>query len=159
MRKILFIVIVIFVSSCNSKIDDAPHEINFDRDICYVCKMGLVDQRYTAQLVNKYGEAIWFDDIGCLVRLMKDEEWAEINKDPVKMYVGECESGKWLDAEKSFYRYGDATPMGFGYGALDQANDSTFTFTEAVTRIQEGKSLREEFMKKMKEKKKGMHSQ
>ena len=156
----LFIAIVLVISiSCNSEVDYSPREINFNRDICCVCKMGLVDQRYTAQLINNWGEVIWFDDIGCLAELMEDDEWNQISKDSIKIFIGHCETGKWLDAEKTFFRYGDTTPMGFGYGALNRANDSTYTYKETIKRIHEGKSLVDEFLKKMEDKRKEQENQ
>ena len=149
-KSVLLIILSVFfiLASCGKKKDFSPREINFDRDVCYVCKMGLADQRYSAQLILPDGETLWFDDLGCLVELMDSPEWKDIKGDSGKIYIGDVETGKWIDATKAYYRFGDHTPMGYGYAALSAPNDSTYTFRETLERIRKGLTNREAFLKK-----------
>ncbi len=151
MKRKLIPLFLVFLFACSSGPDYSPRKINFDRDVCAMCKMGLTDQKYSVQAINNYGEVLWFDDIGCLVEMMKTDKWKNFAKDSVKIWIGDAETGKWIDATKAYYRFGDRTPMGYGYGALENKTaDSLFTFDETVKRIEEGETMREEFLKEHK---------
>jgi copper chaperone NosL len=76
------------------------------------------EPRTAAQLVTPEGERLYFDDVGCLV-------------DHVSRHAPELahawvkdERGQWIDALRTHYHGGEATPMGYGFvadatGALD----------------------------------------
>ena len=136
--------------ACNQKTDYSPRKINFDRDDCVVCRMGLTDQKYSAQAINRFGEVFWYDDLGCLVEHTKMKEWKTWGGDSAKIYIGNCETGKWIDARKAWYRFGDKTPMGYGYGALEEKTDSLFDFKTTVKKILNGETAREKFLKEYK---------
>lgn len=156
MKKLILVSIIFWAFACNNKPDQTAREINYDRDVCVNCLMGITDQKYTAQAVNEYGEVIWFDDLGCLVEYEKSKAWKRWGGDKAKVWIGDCETGEWLDVHKAFYRFGDRTPMGYGYGALkSNSADSLFDYPTTVKRIVEGKTMREDFIKS---KKMMMHS-
>ena len=46
MKKILAVALLFVVFACNHTVDQSPREINWDRDICVNCLMGLADQKY-----------------------------------------------------------------------------------------------------------------
>jgi len=150
MKKIFVLMIVMLGFACSSEPDQSPREINWDRDVCAQCLMGLADQKYSVQAINKYEDVIWFDDIGCLVEYMKGDDWKRFNGETAKIWIGDCETGEWIDATKAWYRFGDTTPMGYGYGALKEKRDSTYDFQTMTKRIEEGKTMREDFIKKHK---------
>jgi copper chaperone NosL len=154
MKKIIALIVFLSVfSSCKREVDFSPRDINFDRDVCYICLMGLTDQRYNAQAINEYGEVHWYDDIGCLAEEMRSvSSWNEWKGSKVKFYVGDASKGNdpsnWIDAEAAYYDYGKHTPMGYGYSAyLEKPEaDSIYTFNEVIKRINEGKTMREAFI-------------
>ena len=152
---LLLTMVMYFFISCGDKTDMSPREINFDRDVCYVCKMGLTDKKYNLQAINQYGEVRWYDDLGCLVEDMDDSGWEKWKGDTVQIWIGDAKTGEWIDAKKAWYEYGHRTPMGYGYGALkEKASDTLYDFNTAIQRIRDGKSMREAFIK---EKKMSMH--
>ncbi|MEN8139204.1 MAG: nitrous oxide reductase accessory protein NosL [Bacteroidota bacterium] len=154
MKKISFVIVLIgFMTSCKQQTDFKPRDINFDRDVCHICLMGLTDQRYNAQSINEYGEVHWYDDIGCLVEEMRDSStWNQWKGDKVKFWIGDAGKGNdpsnWIDAESAYYDFGKHTPMGYGYSAYAEKPDadSIFTFNEVIQRINEGKTMREGFI-------------
>ncbi len=158
MKKSLYLFgILLILSACNKQTDFSPRAINFDRDACYVCRMGLTDQRFNVQAINEFGEVRWYDDIGCLAEDLRDTaQWNQWKGNKVKFWIGDAskenEANNWIDAEKAFYDYGTDTPMGYGYAAYANkpATDSIYTFTEVLKRIGEGKTMRESFIKKKK---------
>lgn len=147
MKKLLAISVLIITFGCQPTVDQSPREINLDRDVCVNCLMGLTEQKYSVQSINHYGDVLWFDDLGCLIQYMGTDDWTKYDGSTAKMWIGDCETGEWLDAEKAWYRFGDRTPMGYGYGALKTKNDSTFDFKTTVKRIHDGLTKRDEFMK------------
>jgi len=153
MKKIIFIgIITLFAMACNHETDYSPREVNYDRDVCAQCLMGIADQPWAVQAINSYGEVLWFDDIGCLHEYMKGDGWKKFTENKkVQIWVGDSgHKGKWLDATKAYYHFGDHTPMGYGYSAVETPNDSTFTFDQTMKRIDEGKTMRESFLKEHK---------
>jgi len=150
MKKLLIIPILLLAFACNHEIDQGPREINWDRDICVNCLMGMADQNYSVQSVNQYEEVIWFDDLGCLVEYMKSPDWEKFGGEAAVSWIGDCETGEWIKVEKAWYRYGDRTPMGYGYGALKHKADSTYDFNTTVQRINDGITMRKAFIEEKK---------
>lgn len=156
MKNILIVFSIIsFFTSCRQEANFEPHAINFDRDVCFVCKMGLTDQRFAVQAINEYGEVRWYDDLGCLAENLRDEEqWNKWKGSLVKYWIGDAgmanEPSNWINAETAFYDYGIHTPMGYGYAAhaLKPKSNQVFTFEETIKRIDEGKTMRENFIQK-----------
>ncbi|GAB1403407.1 hypothetical protein MASR1M74_05850 [Lentimicrobium sp.] len=138
----------LMIVSCSRKADFTPREINFDRDICINCLMGLADQKFSAQSINNRNEVIWFDDLGCLVAYMKTPDWETFGGDEVVSYIGDAATGEWVKVEDAWYVYGTDTPMGYGYAAYREKNDSAFDFKTTVERINQGITMREDFLKK-----------
>lgn len=148
MKKCIAVILIGMLAACAGDADYSPREINWDRDVCINCLMGLAEQEYSAQAINSRSKVIWFDDIGCLVEYMKTDDWKRFKGDgEVKMYVGDCENGGWIDVEKAWFRFGDRTPMGYGYGALSTKEENTWNFEATAKRIGQGFTKREEFLK------------
>jgi hypothetical protein len=110
--------------------------------------MGLADPKYDVQAINQHGEVRWYDDLGCLVEDMREGDFNQWKGQPYKIWIGDADTGKWIDAEKAWYRFGDRTPMGYGYGAVKNKTDKAiYDFNTVVKRINEGKTKRAEFIK------------
>ncbi len=154
MKNLTFLFgIILLFSSCKQTTTYEARDINFDRDVCHVCLMGLTDQRYNAQSVNEFGEVHWYDDIGCLAEEMRDTNtWNNWKGNKVKYWIGDASKGNdpsnWIDAEIAFYDYGKHTPMGYGYSAYAEKPEveNIYTFNKVLVRINEGKTMRENFI-------------
>jgi len=154
MKKIIVaLAFVSLLSSCKQEQNYNARDINFDRDVCFVCLMGLTDQRYNAQSINEYGEVHWYDDIGCLAEEMRDTaNWNQWKGNKVKFWIGDASKGNdisnWIDAETAYYDYGKHTPMGYGYSAYFEKpqTDSIYTFEDVILRINKGLTMREAFI-------------
>lgn len=141
---------IILFSACTRKVDQSAREINFDRDICVNCLMGLADQKYSAQSINMRNEVIWYDDLGCLVQYMNSPDWEKYGGDEAVSYVGDASTGEWLKVEEAWYVYGVDTPMGYGYAAHKDFQEGAFDYPTTVQRIEDGETMREDFLKKKK---------
>jgi len=150
MKKILLLTgfFLIMLSSCQKEVDFSPRKVNYDRNVCHVCKMGMADPKYDVQAINERGEVRWYDDIGCLAEDMREHDFQTWKGKTYKIWIGDADFGQWIDAEEAWYRFGDRTPMGYGYGALKQESDSAkYDFKTVIKRIDEGKTKRAEFIK------------
>ncbi len=155
MKKLITLALLLtLIFSCKKEDKFAPRAINFDRDVCYVCLMGLTDQRYNVQAINDYGEVRWYDDIGCLAEDIRNkQQWEQWKGKEAHYWIGDASKGNdpsnWIDAEKSYYDYGKHTPMGYGYSAyyIKPTQDSIFTFDQVLKRIDEGQTMRQAFLK------------
>jgi len=150
--------IMVVLGSCSSGPNFKPRKVNYDRDVCAQCLMGIADQHYAVQVINSEGDVRWFDDIGCLFVYMKSPDWQKFVKSGAyKIWIGDSQGSsdnEWIDAHKAFYTFGKNTPMGYGYSAEKKATDSSFTFLQVQKRIVEGKTIREKFLEKYKLKRK-----
>ena len=150
MKKLIVVFIVALYLGCASKVDYTPHKVNYERDVCVQCLMGIAEQKYAVQAINNFGEIVWFDDVGCLIEYMKSDDWKKFKGEKVKVWISEADTGEWIDAFSAYYRYGDKTPMGYGYGALKEKKGEVYTFDELVKRVEAGKTSRESFIKEHK---------
>ena len=150
MKKLLILPVLLLAFACNHEADQSPREINWDRDICVNCLMGMAEKEYSVQSINQHEEVIWFDDLGCLIEYMKSPDWERFEGETAVSWIGDCETGEWIEVEKAWYRYGDRTPMGYGYGALKNKADSTYDFNTTVQRINDGLTKREAFIQEKK---------
>ena len=153
MKKVLLLTGLLFItlSACKHEVDFSPRKVNYDRDVCHVCKMGMADPKYDVQAINEQGEVRWYDDIGCLAEDMRDQDFNTWKGKKYKIWIGDADTGKWIDAEKAWYRFGDRTPMGYGYGALkEKSEQAKYSFDEVIKLINEGQTKRADFIKEKK---------
>lgn len=141
---------LLIATACTRTVDQSPREINFDRDICVNCLMGLADQKFSAQSINQRNEVIWYDDLGCLIEYMNSPDWAKYGGDEAVSYIGDAETGQWVRVEDAWYVYGVDTPMGYGYAAYADFCEGAFDFETTRKRIEDGTTMREDFLKKKK---------
>src|SRR3989339_432647 len=92
-------------------------------DACANCRMAVSDKSFASEIILQNGEALKFDDLGCLEEYRKKEPAAKI----AAIYVSDYETKEWLPFEKSIIvETGIATPMGSGKVAVkDEAQAKT----------------------------------
>ena len=71
MKTIKFLAIAVIAVLLNSCSVD-PEPINYGKDQCDFCKMGIVDKSHAAQYVSEKGKQFKFDAIECLLREISD---------------------------------------------------------------------------------------
>lgn len=84
--------------SCNS----APEPIVYGKEACASCKMTIVDNKFSCEMVTSKGKAFKFDDMLCLVRYMKAEQIAEA--DLKYLVVSDyLEGNSFLEIKKAWF--------------------------------------------------------
>lgn len=127
MRLSIVLLFVILFVSCRDKTPTGPVEMHYGEDVCERCKMIISEQSFAAQYLIAGGESRKFDDLGCLIEHLRENENDLKNLEAV--YVVDFGSGDWIDGKKAIYfQSGDVrTPMGYGIIAFG-GNDSMLAY-------------------------------
>lgn len=109
----LWICAIPFIVGCGG---ERPPDVRFGEEACAHCRMIINDDRFAAARILESGEALKFDDVGCLVDHLADDHGEVVARNWVLGY----QSGQWLDAERAHYVYGPQlqTPMAYGLAAV-----------------------------------------
>jgi len=103
------------LAGCQPNGANRPPTVRFGEESCAECRMIISDERFAAALVTATGEALKFDDIGCLI----EHETGQAPTDGA-YWVRDFRSREWLDAREATFVHSPsvASPMGFGLAAL-----------------------------------------
>ena len=115
MKSSITVVILIMaaVAGC-SKSAVKPVDI-FPEDMCSHCRMSVSNKAFAAEIISESGDALKFDDIGCMEEFTRNSGGIK----PARVFVKDYETKEWLLLEKStIVVTGIATPMGSGKIAL-----------------------------------------
>lgn len=83
----------------------------YPEDICSYCRMAFSDPAFASEMITDSGEALKFDDIGCM------ERYARLAKETAiaATFVKDFETKEWIQIGKStIVATNLATPMGSG---------------------------------------------
>ena len=106
-RSILILTLALAASSCAPK----PQPIEYGSDMCYFCKMSIVDNQHAAMVVTAKGKNYKFDAIECLIPFMETQEGVSY----AYLLVNDYESpGAVLPAAESYYLVSKAIPSPMG---------------------------------------------
>ena len=115
MKKIVLVLLVLGVTACKRQFEP----INYGHEACAYCKMTIMDKRFAAEILTSKGRAIKFDDLGCLLKYIKE---AYVADDNARIFVADYNNpnDEFLDAHKAIYIQSDQlkSPMGGNYASL-----------------------------------------
>ena len=86
------------LAGCQPVDASRPPTIRFGEEACASCRMIISDERFAAALVTAAGDALKFDDIGCLI-----EHEADPVRPDVACWVRDFRSREWLDARQATF--------------------------------------------------------
>lgn len=111
--------------------------IQWDREPCTQCGMALSDRRFAVQVQGGPGNQHHnFDDIGCAITWLAARQWP--TEPAPRLWVAALDSRgepRWLDAAAAGYLEGHASPMGYGFGAVDHAEPGSIGFPQLRERV------------------------
>lgn len=94
----------------------------YKEDMCALCRMAISEKVFAAQIVTHDGDALKFDDIGCLIEFL--------SKKPAKKmaasFVVDYTSKNWIKADQASFLISEKlkTPMGYGYAAFANTTEA-----------------------------------
>jgi copper chaperone NosL len=132
MRQALAVVPLLFAIGCVNG-PAGPQQIE-PGDVCAFCKMAISQKRFAAEVVDKEANVRKFDDIGCMLRFVRDRGRIHATQ---SLFVADYEDSKWLDASSELYVRSASiqTPMASGLFAVsgrDRANELARQFGAEV---------------------------
>ena len=79
--------------------------------MCGYCRMAISQKQFAAEVLDADGNAVKFDDIGCMLRYLANGE-----RKPAAVFVTDYANRQWLHAKAAVFVQGSkvATPMGGG---------------------------------------------
>ncbi|HLU38736.1 MAG TPA: hypothetical protein VK081_05075 [Planctomycetota bacterium] len=124
------LVAVSIAAFVSGRLPEGPVTPVFDKEACAFCKMHVGEPGYAAQLQTRAGDVFFYDDPGCLVEHLAAER-PEVHA----LYFRHVHEERWLTVEQAGFVPMPATPMGFGYGAVDASTPGAITFAEFSAKV------------------------
>jgi len=111
----LFVGTIVLLLTISCKV--APEAIEYGKDQCSFCKMNIVDQTHSAQLVTAKGKQFKFDAIECMVNYLGESSEEKI---AILLVADYANPGEMTDAETATYLISEAikSPMGADLSAF-----------------------------------------
>ena len=138
-RSGVLVVLLALLGACDGRQQTGPVDVRFDRDTCAHCRMVLSDPRFVAEVryfpPGKSSRVEKFDDIGCAVSWLKQQDFA--NDPKVQIWVADYRNKKWIDARTATYVPMKSTPMEYGLGAQSDSAANGIDFEQAKKKIAE----------------------
>jgi copper chaperone NosL len=99
-RNLTFGLVLLFIgfSGCST----GPEPLRYGTDICYTCKMTLVDQKFGAELVTRKGKVYKFDDLNCFFNFYHSN-YEEIDEFTHQLVIDYSHPGTLVEAKDAFY--------------------------------------------------------
>lgn len=117
---------ILHTVTASSKPPDGPVAIAWDKAACVACGMHVGEPPFAAQLTDKNGKTVAFDDTGCLFAYV-DQEKPDVHA----IYFRHHREDRWVSAEQVAFVPIEVTPMGFGLGAVDAGTAGSIGYDEA----------------------------
>jgi hypothetical protein len=120
------IALVVSVLSGGRRLPDGPEPVVWNRQACAHCRMAVGEPAHAAQLITTDGDALFFDDPGCLMKYLDDRS-PKVHR----IWFHAHASERWLSAGDVGFVTGVTTPMGFGLAATDRTASGALTLDQA----------------------------
>ena len=115
---------LLLIAGCSS----GPQPINYGTDLCVMCRMKIMDNKFGAEVVTKRGKTFKFDSDECLMGYMNTGTLKPEQKGRL-LVIDYMNPGNFIDAEKAFYLHSEKVPSPMG------ANISSFKSFEEAQKI------------------------
>ena len=102
--------IALFVAGGCATSEIRPVEI-FPEDNCAQCRMMISDEHFASEIIDQNGEALKFDDLGCMVKYRSHHADLKI----LAIFLKDYSTKRWIPYERaSIVETNVETPMGSG---------------------------------------------
>ena len=95
---IALLVTLMILTACAGSSEHSPVEIDPETDVCTNCNMHVPGDMFGVEYITVSGDVRKFDDLGCMVKYMKDSA-----DDIANVYVKDYLSEEWIDAKTAAY--------------------------------------------------------
>lgn len=109
---------------------DQPQPVAWDRDSCAHCRMLVGEPDYAAQLITTDGQILNFDDPGCLVKHLEDNQ-VQVHR----MWFHAAGEDAWLAPDEVAFARVPVSPMGYGFAATSRPSAEAVPLAEMKRRV------------------------
>ena len=109
---------------------DGPTEPTWSRTPCARCGMLVGEPAFAAQLHTPAGDVRFFDDAGCLLLYA-----AERPGDEASSWFHHLREQRWIPALRAGFVPAGATPMSYGFGAVEADEPGAITRAAALAEV------------------------
>lgn len=127
----------------NTEMKPWPLKVNFTNDP--YCKMLIIEQKNSTQVISPNGNTWFFDDPACMVLWLQDKAL----KEQAKLWIYSIDTHKWIDARKAWYGRADKTAMHYGFGGREKQVEGTIDFETMSLYVLRGEHLGNPKIRKM----------
>lgn len=119
MKKWWLVLLLVVATGCAVGEAAGPAEIDPSVDSCALCHMGIQQVEAASQVLMDDGTPEKFDDIGCMLTYMKENETSQA-------FVQDYHTQKWVDLKEAFVVHEPRmeTPMNYGFIAFQKKVDA-----------------------------------
>lgn len=103
-----------YVALARGRLPDGPTPPVWDRTACAACKMHVGEPAFAAQAQLRDGSTLFFDDPGCLLRMLPEIE-AQVHA----LWFHHLREDRWVRGDVVGFVAASPSPMGFDIGAVD----------------------------------------
>ncbi|HZS08015.1 MAG TPA: nitrous oxide reductase accessory protein NosL [Blastocatellia bacterium] len=128
----MVILIIALLAACQQA-QLRPVEL-LPEDMCSYCRMAISESKYAAELITKDGDALKFDDIGCMADYINRKK----NRDSVAGYFFvDFHTKRWVKGEEAYFVSSSKfqTPMSGGIVAITDRAQAEATAAEHQGRL------------------------
>lgn len=143
LTRLMMVGALLVLGACWGGEKSGPEDIHWDRDTCELCRMFISDPRFAAEVRGGKKKKLYkFDDIGCAVNWLNDQDWA--SDETAEIWAADVSSTRenviWLNAREARYIKIEFTPMNYGFGAVAPSSSASgepvgIGFVEMTTKI------------------------
>ncbi len=124
MRILLIVILAALTYGCTVE----PEPLAYGTDMCYTCKMTLMDPKFGAEIVTKKGKVYKFDDVNCMLNLYHSDFDSQGDIAHL-LVINFAQPNQFIDATNSWYLKSELirSPMASGIAAFaNQEEYSTY---------------------------------
>jgi copper chaperone NosL len=140
--EVLVLVSLLTVQACRVE----PEPLVYGTDMCYACKMTLVDTKFGAEVLTKKGKVYKFDDVNCLLNFIQSDAEEKSNIQQI-VVIDFATPEKLIDVNAAHFVRAEVirSPMGSGVAAFstiegltthnNEWNGEQLTWDEIVQKV------------------------
>ena len=122
MKSLLSLLLFPLLIACST----SPQPLVVGQDVCFYCKMPVVDSKFGAEVITAKGKLYKFDDVGCMSNFLKS---GFDKNESIKTIVAVCytNNNQLLDVQSAFFLRSPAlhSPMNSGIAAFNSKQEAT----------------------------------
>lgn len=105
---------------------------------CPQCHMYLVGKKDTAQIITSDYKTHFFDDVGCAILWLRDQN---IEPKNVIFWIYSRDTTEYILAQVAYYSISDDTPMEYGFAAYKKPQKDFLDFEQMRLKMLRGETL------------------